>query len=155
MGSFRGSSLSPSCCSSAVRMGGATNHRTGLFDAILIKDNHLALGGRSAAEAVQLARDFVQQDSPHFVQVAGMIVEVEVDTLAQLDEVLPLGPDIVLLDNMTVDQLRQAVARRDAVNPAVELEASGGVNLQTVRGALDIRGVGRNGRRALELSGCV
>ncbi len=118
----------------AVRCGGGRNHRTGLFDAILIKDNHLALGLRSAGEAVRLAREFLQQDSPHFRHVADMIVEVEVDTLEQLAEVLPLGPDIVLLDNMSVEQLRQAVTRRDAVNPAVELEASGGVNLQTVRG---------------------
>jgi nicotinate-nucleotide pyrophosphorylase (carboxylating) len=117
----------------AVRCGGGRNHRTGLFDAILIKDNHLALAGHSAAAAVRLAREFVQQESSPFPQVAGLIVEVEVDTLAQLDEVLPLGPELVLLDNMSVDQLRQAVARRDAVNPAVELEASGGVNLQTVR----------------------
>lgn len=118
----------------AVRCGGGRNHRTGLFDAILIKDNHLALAGHSAGEAVRLAREFVQQDSPHFGHVAGLLVEVEVDTLEQLEEVLPLGPDIVLLDNMSVERLRQAVARRNAVNPAVELEASGGVNLPTVRG---------------------
>jgi nicotinate-nucleotide pyrophosphorylase (carboxylating) len=61
-----------------------------------------------------------------------MIVEVEADKLDQLEAVLPIGPDIVLLDNMTCDQLRQAVARRDVVNPAVQLEASGGVTLDTV-----------------------
>jgi nicotinate-nucleotide pyrophosphorylase (carboxylating) len=63
-----------------------------------------------------------------------MIVEIEVDTLEQLDEVLPAGPDIVLLDNMAPDDLRTAVARRDAVNPEVQLESSGGVTLETVRG---------------------
>jgi nicotinate-nucleotide pyrophosphorylase (carboxylating) len=62
-----------------------------------------------------------------------MIVEIEVDSLEQLEEVLPAGPDIVLLDNMAPPELRAAVARRDAVGPGVELEASGGVHLQTVR----------------------
>jgi nicotinate-nucleotide pyrophosphorylase (carboxylating) len=62
-----------------------------------------------------------------------MIVEVEVDTLDQLREVLPAGPDIVLLDNMSPDLLREAVALRDVAGSAAELEASGGVNLETVR----------------------
>ena len=62
-----------------------------------------------------------------------MVIEVEVDTLDQLDTVLPARPDIVLLDNMSPAQLREAVARRNAFDPAVELEASGGVNLATVR----------------------
>ena len=62
-----------------------------------------------------------------------MIVEVEVDSLDQLRQVLPAQPDIVLLDNMTPDLLRQAVAIRNELAPAVELEASGGVNLQTIR----------------------
>ena len=62
-----------------------------------------------------------------------MLVEVEVDTLDQLEIVLPARPDIVLLDNMTPAQLRESVARRDAVDPAIELEASGGVSLATVR----------------------
>jgi nicotinate-nucleotide pyrophosphorylase (carboxylating) len=126
----------------AVRCGGGWNHRSGLFDAVLIKDNHLALGaalpgsaatGHSAAEAVVRARSYVQA---HAAQAAAgaMIVEVEVDTLEQLREVLPAGPDLVLLDNMTAGQLREAVACRDALAPAIELEASGGVNLQTVRG---------------------
>ena len=61
------------------------------------------------------------------------IVEVEVDSLQQLDEVLPAGPDLVLLDNMDADELRQAVARRDLADAAVELEASGGIDLSTVR----------------------
>jgi len=117
----------------AVRCGGGQNHRTGLFDAVLIKDNHLALAGCSPGEAVRRARQFVHDMMPEGPQADQMIVEVEVDTLDQLDDVLPHGPDIVLLDNMLVDRLREAVARRDASNPSVELEASGGVSLKTVR----------------------
>jgi nicotinate-nucleotide pyrophosphorylase (carboxylating) len=67
------------------------------------------------------------------VNAAGMIIEVEVDTLQQLDEVLPTSPDIVLLDNMGPVELREAVLRRNRINPAIELEASGGVHLETVR----------------------
>jgi nicotinate-nucleotide pyrophosphorylase (carboxylating) len=122
----------------AVRCGGGWNHRTGLFEAVLIKDNHLALGAQSAdasarytpAEAVALARRFLAQHAG--AQAAAMIVEVEVDTLEQLFEVLPAAPDLVLLDNMRPEQLRQAVLYRDAHHAAVELEASGGVNLATV-----------------------
>lgn len=124
----------------AVRVGGACNHRTGLFDAILIKDNHLAFGREStwgtahfsAAEAVAHARQWIKRRVPQLVR-SRMIVEIEVDSLEQLDEVLPAGPDIVLLDNMTPTQLREAAARRNARAPAVELEASGGVTLETVR----------------------
>jgi len=123
----------------AVRCGGGHNHRTGLFDAILIKDNHLALGQQAGgghftpAEAVLRARDFCQQAAAAGDPRASLLVEVEVDSLAQLDEVLPGGPDIVLLDNMSVDELSAAVRRRDALGVPVELEASGGVTLATVR----------------------
>ncbi len=124
----------------AVRCGGGSNHRSGLHDAVLIKDNHLALGaerqtdvqtsGRfSPAEAVAKARRFLQE---HATEASEMIVEIEVDSLEQLDEVLPAGADLILLDNMPPAVLREAVARRDARNPQVELEASGGVNLETV-----------------------
>jgi nicotinate-nucleotide pyrophosphorylase (carboxylating) len=124
----------------AVRVGGGWNHRTGLYDAILIKDNHLAFGREgkwgtahfSPAEAVAQARQWIKRRVPQLV-CARMIVEIEVDSLEQLDEVLPAGPDIVLLDNMAPAQLREAVLRRNARAPEVELEASGGVNLQTVR----------------------
>jgi len=61
------------------------------------------------------------------------MIEAEVDTLEQLDDALMANPDIILLDNMPISQLREAVVRRDAVNPEIELEASGGVNLDTVR----------------------
>lgn len=120
----------------AVRCGGGHNHRGGLDEAVLIKDNHLALGARSAgvaaftpAEAVDRARRFVEK----LGQQSAMIVEVEVDTLEQLDTVLGSRPDIVLLDNMAPEQLREAVRRRDAAGVPVELEASGGVDLTTVR----------------------
>ncbi|HEY2412634.1 MAG TPA: carboxylating nicotinate-nucleotide diphosphorylase, partial [Pirellulaceae bacterium] len=127
----------------AVHCGGGHNHRTGLFDAILIKDNHLALGreegGASAfspAEAVRTARDFLAQqiagDVPRGAPDPAMMVEVEVDSLEQLRQVLPEKPDIVLLDNMDIDQLREAVKIRDSGESNAELEASGGINLQTV-----------------------
>jgi nicotinate-nucleotide pyrophosphorylase (carboxylating) len=125
----------------AVRQGGGWNHRTGLFDAVLIKDNHLALAGQlwsgdagryTPAEAVARARQFLQENALD-PACGTMIVEVEVDTLAQFEEVLSAGPDMVLLDNFSPTELRRAVARRDARNAAVELEASGQVNLATVR----------------------
>lgn len=133
----------------AVRCGGGWNHRTGLFEAVLIKDNHLAFGAAGAdavahytpADAVLHARRYLKARLGEAEQ-SRVIVEVEVDTLAQLDEVLPVGPDIVLLDNMPPEQMREAVARRDRSAPDVELEASGGVNLQTVR-AIAASGVDR------------
>ena len=124
----------------AVRCGGGWNHRSGLFEAVLIKDNHLALGTQlcsdgasryTPAEAVARARRFIQHHASEPSR-SEMILQVEVDTLEQLDEVLPAGPDLVLLDNMSPAELRQAVARRDACNPAIELEASGRINLATV-----------------------
>jgi nicotinate-nucleotide pyrophosphorylase (carboxylating) len=113
----------------AVRCGGGTNHRVGLYDAILIKDNHIAgLGDPATAvrRAVELARAYPGN--------AGLPVEVEVDSLDQMRQVLPAKPEIVLLDNMTADQLRACVALRDELAPGVQLEASGGVNLTTVCG---------------------
>jgi nicotinate-nucleotide pyrophosphorylase (carboxylating) len=109
----------------AVRAGGGTNHRVGLYDGILIKDNHLAGIGGDVRRAVEAARTYPGN--------AGLPVEVEVDTLDQLEIALAVRADIVLLDNMSLEQLRTAVARRDTVAPGVLLEASGGVNLTTVR----------------------
>lgn len=112
----------------AVRMGGGHNHRMGLFDGVLIKDNHLAALGRTpdaVARAVSMARQRYGSSVP---------IEVEVDTLEQLDVALATTPDIVLLDNMTPDMLREAVVRRDRVAPGILLEASGGVNETTLRG---------------------
>jgi nicotinate-nucleotide pyrophosphorylase (carboxylating) len=119
----------------AVRCGGGTNHRTGLFDAVLIKDNHLALAAGkeiSPADAVRKAREFLAQTATQRDD-RPLVVEIEIDNLRELEPVLTAGPDIVLLDNMRLDALREAVARRDAVAPHVELEASGGVNLGTIR----------------------
>lgn len=104
----------------AVRCGGGYNHRAGLFDAILIKDNHVAAVGSMSA-AITNARKY----AGHMVKI-----EVEVDTLDQLDEVLSHQIDAVLLDNMTSAQLKAAVKR---VAGRCLTEASGGVNLTTVR----------------------
>ncbi len=104
----------------AVRAGGGMNHRIGLFDAVLIKDNHIAVAG-GVGQAVAAARARVG----HMVKI-----EVEVDTLDQLGEALQHHIDAVLLDNMTPDQLAKAV--RIVAGRAVT-EASGGVNLDTVR----------------------
>jgi nicotinate-nucleotide pyrophosphorylase (carboxylating) len=111
----------------AVRCGGGANHRVGLYDAILIKDNHLAHfvhRGDPIAAAIAAARAHAPP---------GTTVEIEVDTLDQLDKALACGPDIILVDNFDLDRLREAVRRRDAVAPLIRLEASGGVNLETVR----------------------
>jgi nicotinate-nucleotide pyrophosphorylase (carboxylating) len=131
----------------AVRCGGGHNHRTGLYDAVLIKDNHLAqFGGpeRSpevAAAAVRQARAFLAA-FPGDVSVRPQIIEVEVDSLDQLAAVLAECPDIVLLDNMSTTQLAEAVDMRDRAAPGVELEASGGVNLETI-GKIAATGVNR------------
>jgi nicotinate-nucleotide pyrophosphorylase (carboxylating) len=128
----------------AVRMGGGWNHRLGLNDAILIKDNHLAAAaveGVSPAEAVRRCRAFVGRTFPP-ERVAGMVVEVEVDSFAQLADVLDAGPDIVLLDNMSVAELGRCVALRNERAPRVVLEASGGIRLDTVA-AIAATGVDR------------
>jgi nicotinate-nucleotide pyrophosphorylase (carboxylating) len=104
----------------AVRCGGGRNHRSGLFDAVLIKDNHIAAAG-GLAQAIERAR----AHAGHMLKI-----EVEVDTLAQLEDALRYPIDVVLLDNMTPAQLRAAVG---AVAGRVLTEASGGVSLETVR----------------------
>jgi nicotinate-nucleotide pyrophosphorylase (carboxylating) len=103
----------------AVAAGGATNHRAGLYDAVLIKENHAALAG-GVAEAVRRAR----------AQAPELLIEVECRTLSEVDEALAAGTPRILLDNMSTEQLRLAVAR---VAGRAELEASGGVTLETVR----------------------
>ncbi len=113
----------------AVGQGGGCNHRLGLSEAVMIKDNHVALAadeGMTLAEAITRVRR--EQQSSH----REMIVEVEVDTLEQLAVVLRERPDIVLLDNMLPATLEAAVALRNAAAPGVVLEASGGVNLETI-----------------------
>jgi nicotinate-nucleotide pyrophosphorylase (carboxylating) len=103
----------------AVRMGGGTNHRISLSDAALIKDNHIA-----AAGGVSAAFSAVRSAFP------ASPIEIEVDTLDQLREVLPLAPDLILLDNMSPDQCAQAVT---IVAGATKLEASGGIELHNAR----------------------
>jgi nicotinate-nucleotide pyrophosphorylase (carboxylating) len=103
----------------AVAAGGATNHRFGLFDAILIKENHAALAG-GVGEAVRRAREYAP----------GMTLEVECRTLAEVDEALAAGAPWILLDNMTIAQLTDAVRH---VAGRAKLEASGGVTLATLR----------------------
>jgi nicotinate-nucleotide pyrophosphorylase (carboxylating) len=104
----------------AVRCGGGVNHRLGLDDAILIKDNHVAVCG-----GVRPALERARAAAGHLVKI-----ELEVDSLAQLEEALPFAPDVIMLDNFSVDDLRRAVALTAG---RVVLEASGGVNLDTVR----------------------
>ena len=104
----------------AVRVGGGMNHRFGLYDAVLIKDNHLVAAG-SIADAVASARAKVRP---------GVMIEVEVVSLEQLAQVLQTGADRVLLDNMGPEMLRQAV---EMVDGPITLEASGGVTLENVR----------------------
>ena len=117
----------------AVLRGGGISHRTGLHDAALFKDNHFA--GMSPVEmAAALSRAIAAARSDRSLA----FVEVEVDTLEQLDAVLPLpGLDIILLDNMSPEVMQEAVMRRDDVAPAVKLEASGGITLDTVRAAAE------------------
>jgi nicotinate-nucleotide pyrophosphorylase (carboxylating) len=103
----------------SVKMGGGFNHRIGLFDGVLIKDNHIAAAG-SISKAVSLARS----NSPHTVKV-----EVEVETLPGVQEALDSGADIILLDNMPMDKLKQAVR---IINRKALVEVSGGVTLGTI-----------------------
>lgn len=104
----------------AVRMGGGENHRMGLYDAYLIKENHIRAAG-SISKAIACAR----------VKNPELFLEVEVETLAELQEALALRPDRILLDNFTLDMLREAVALNQPKTSL--LEASGGVNLSTIR----------------------
>jgi nicotinate-nucleotide pyrophosphorylase (carboxylating) len=133
----------------AVRAGGAHNHRYNLADGVLIKDNHLAaLAGREAgiAEAVRRARAAV----PHTVRI-----ELEITSLAQLDEALAAGADIILLDNMSLDDMRAAAAR---CRGRALTEASGGITLATIRAVaeagVDIISLGAltHSARALDIS---
>ncbi len=123
----------------AVRCGGAMAHRVGLYDAALIKDNHLA--GLSLEEMADRVRDASARSRAG----GARFVEVEVDGLDQLDRLLALEPgvvDVILLDNFPLERLREGVARRDRARSAIELEASGGVRLDSV-GAIAQTGVER------------
>jgi nicotinate-nucleotide pyrophosphorylase (carboxylating) len=106
----------------AVRCGGGVNHRMGLGDAVLIKDNHVVAAG-SVTAALRAARE----------HAAGLPCEVEVDALDQLEEALAAGSDEVLLDNFTPEDCARAVALRDERSPKTRLEASGGLRLENAR----------------------
>jgi len=112
----------------AVRQGGGLNHRMGLDDAILIKDNHLtclrAISGNAElfAHALALARAAAPVDA---------LLTIEVDTLPQFQLALPHQPDVILLDNFSLEEIREAVSLRDRSAPQILLEASGGVSLET------------------------
>lgn len=106
----------------ATRMGGAKNHRMGLYDAILIKDNHVAIAGGDIAAAVRKALQ------------SGKLVEVECDTLEQVKAAVEAGANRILLDNMEPDEMRQAVA---LCKNRAETEASGGITLDTIRAAAE------------------
>ena len=104
----------------AVKVGGGTNHRIGLYDGILIKENHIIAAGNIKA-VIEQAKSFAPSN---------VFIEVEVEDLAQLEEALAAGARMILLDNMDLAQMRDAVAIN---NGRAELEASGGVNLERVR----------------------
>jgi len=123
----------------AVQCGGGTNHRMGLYDAVMIKDNHLAFykawnkdSKDAVAEGIELARNWIDANQDRLPNGPQTVLQIEVDTLEQFERALQQGPDIILLDNMSNDQLTQAVARRNEDAPKILLEASGGVNLETI-----------------------
>ena len=119
----------------AVKAGGCANHRMGLYDAVLVKDNHLAALGDLALLPPVIDR--LRSANP------GLPVEIEADTIDQVEHLLGMtGIDVILLDNMTPEQMGRAVALRKAKGSRVLLEASGGVSLHTVR-AIALTGVER------------
>lgn len=121
----------------AVRIGGGYNHRFGLYDAVMIKDNHIK-GAGGIRQAVGRAR----KNIPHT-----MSIEVETENLEQVEEALAAGADIIMLDNMSNEMMKQAVSRIKSKAPHVKTEASGNVSLETVRGiaetGVDVISVGR------------
>ncbi|MHC1696496.1 MAG: carboxylating nicotinate-nucleotide diphosphorylase [Geobacteraceae bacterium] len=129
----------------AVRVGGGRNHRTGLYDAVLIKENHIAAAG-GISIAIERARAFV----PHTMKI-----EVETETLGQVGEALDAGADIIMLDNMDLETMRQAVAM---IAGRSLCEASGGVSLETIAAiaatGVDIISVGAltHSARAMDIS---
>lgn len=121
----------------AVRTGGGANHRFGLYDAVMIKDNHIK-GAGGIRQAVSRARAYI----PHT-----MTIEVEAESLEQVEEALSAGADIIMLDNMSPELMKEAVRRIKAKAPHVKAEASGNVSLATVReiaeSGVDVISVGR------------
>jgi len=129
----------------AVRVGGGINHRTGLYDGVLIKENHIAAAG-GIAEAVRRARAYI----PHTLKI-----EIETETMEEVAEALAAGADIIMLDNMDIPAMEEAVAM---IGGRALVEASGGVNLETVKGiaatGVDIISVGAltHSARAMDIS---
>jgi nicotinate-nucleotide pyrophosphorylase (carboxylating) len=129
----------------AVRVGGGMNHRTGLYDGVLIKENHITAAG-GVTEAVRRAKSYI----PHTMKV-----EVETETLSQVAEALEAGADIIMLDNMDLPAMAEAVR---LIGGRALVEASGGVNLETIRGiaeaGVDIISVGAltHSARAMDIS---
>jgi nicotinate-nucleotide pyrophosphorylase (carboxylating) len=121
----------------AVRVGGGHNHRFGLYDAVMIKDNHIK-GAGGIAQAIQAARAQI----PHTMKI-----EVEVESFEQLDQALDAGPDIIMLDNMKPSAMKEAVAIIKAKSPHIVVEGSGSVTLQTIKSmaesGVDVISVGR------------
>lgn len=121
----------------AVRVGGGHNHRFGLYDAVMIKDNHIK-GAGGIAQAVSAARSLI----PHTMKI-----EVEVEDFEQLKQAMEAGADIIMLDNMSTSHMREAVQFMKAEKPHILVEASGNVNLQTIKSiaetGVDVISVGR------------
>ena len=121
----------------AVRCGGGHNHRMGLYDRVMLKDNHWAAAGGNIAELVARSR----------AMFPALAIEVEVDSLAQLAAVLPLRVEWILLDNFDIEMTARAVELRDAAGAATLLESSGNVDLATIgdyaRAGVDAASVGR------------
>jgi len=122
----------------AVRAGGGRNHRRGLYDAVLVKDNHLAVLARAEGQdPLTAAAREIERIRPYLGDRA--FIELEVDSWEQYEVALTLPVDIILLDNMPADQLRRAVQRRDelGLRGRIDLEASGGITLENVRDAAE------------------
>lgn len=107
----------------AIRMGGGYNHRFGLYDAVIIKDNHIKAAG-SISKAIEMARNSIS----HMLKI-----EVEVETLEQVEEALSAKPDIIMLDNMKSSEMKEAVERIHSKAPHIVIEASGGVTLESIK----------------------
>jgi nicotinate-nucleotide pyrophosphorylase (carboxylating) len=121
----------------AVRVGGGHNHRFGLFDAVMIKDNHIK-GAGGIAQAIGAARSQI----PHTMKI-----EVEVESFEQLEQAMSAGPDVIMLDNMSPEQMTEAVKRIKSAAPHIVVEASGSVTLETIQAiadtGVDVISVGR------------
>ena len=107
----------------AVRCGGGTNHRFGLYDAVLIKDNHIEIAG-GIREAIRRIREQVAPTAQHRI-----VIEVEAQTIAAVDEALAAGADTIMLDNLSIEEMREAIRR---IAGRARVEISGGVTLESL-----------------------